>query len=345
VAELVESQDVLTQRPGAAIFLVVTVTAGAEADIRDLLADATGLTRAVGFRLPDRGLTCVVGIGSALWDRLFGSPRPAGLHPFKELVGPRRTAVSTPGDLLIHLRATQLDVCFELAHQFMKRLDGIGRIVDEVHGFTFFDQRDLLGFVDGTENPTGLAAARATTIGDEDPDFAGGSYVIVQKYLHDMVAWDALSVEEQERVIGRTKLEDIEMSDETKPTNSHVALNTIEDEDGEQRQIVRDNMVFGNVGDAEFGTYFIGYAAAPDVTEEMLRNMFLGKPAGNYDRILDFSTPVTGSLFFVPNVDFLDDPPGPAQARTVADPSLSEPVPSPVRDSLHIGSLKGIPTS
>ena len=162
--------------------------------------------------------------------------------------------------------------------------------VDEVHGFKYFDDRDLLGFVDGTENPTGAAAAAAVTVGDEDPDFAGGSYVIVQKYLHDLDAWNAMSVEEQERAIGRRKLSNVELSDADKPTNSHVALNTIVDPDGTERQILRDNMAFGAVGRREFGTYFIGYASSPSVIEQMLRNMFVGDPPGNHDRILDFST-------------------------------------------------------
>ncbi len=211
----------------------------------------------------------------------------------------------------------------------MNRLTGLGKVVDEVHGFKYFDERDLLGFVDGTENPTGRAAFQAVLIGDEDPPFAGGSYVIVQKYLHDLTTWNALSVEEQERVIGRTKLSDIELPDEVLPASSHVALNTITDESGEERQIVRANMAFGRIGDQEFGTYFIGYAATPAVTEQMLNNMFIGNPPGNYDRILDFSTAVTGTLFFVPSADFLDDPPG--WSGTTTPPSDS---------SLHIGSLK-----
>ena len=117
-----------------------------------------------------------------------------------------------------------------------------------MHGFRYFDERDLLGFVDGTENPVGRAAGVAALAGDADPGFAGGSYVIVQKYLHDMDAWNALAVEEQEKVIGRSKLSDIEMPDDVKPANSHVALNTIEDPDGTERQILRANMPFGEVG-------------------------------------------------------------------------------------------------
>ncbi len=269
----------------------------------------SGLVRTVGTRAPSAQLALVTGIGSDAWDRLFAGPRPTELHPFKELHGERHRAVSTPGDLLFHIRSAQTDVCFELAALIMDRLAGSVTVVDEVHGFKYFDDRDLLGFVDGTENPTGPAATAAVVIGDEYREFAGSSYVIVQKYLHDMVSWNRLSVEAQEAVIGRRKLSNVELSDDEKPTNSHVALNTIVEADGTQRQILRDNMAFGKIGQQEFGTYFIGYAATPSVTERMLENMFIGNPPGNHDRVLDFSTAVTGTLFFVPTADFLDSPP------------------------------------
>jgi porphyrinogen peroxidase len=314
----VESQPIQTPVTEAAIFVVATVRDGAESEVRDLLGDVSGIVRAVGFRVPDGELRCVVGIGSMLWDRMIGGARPTGLHPFKELVGHRHTAVATPGDLLFHLRARSMDLCFELARQLMDRLAGRADIVDETHGFRYFDERDLLGFVDGTESPTGLAAVRAATIADQDPDFAGGSYVIVQKYLHDLQAWNALSVAEQERVIGRTKLDDIELPDDVKAPNSHLVLNTIVDADGQEQQIVRDNMPFGAVGTGEFGTYFIGYASTSAVIEQMLENMFIGSPPGTYDRILDFSTAVTGSLFFVPSATMLDDLPSPTAPATSA---------------------------
>jgi porphyrinogen peroxidase len=344
VADVGESQSVLTPLTEAAIFLVLTVDSGAEDAVRDVLADLSGLKRSVGFRIPEGELNCVTGIGSALWDRLFNEPRPAGLHPFPGFVGWRHTAIATPGDMLFHIRAHRLDLCFELAERVVSRLRDYCQVIDEVHGFRSFDERDLLGFVDGTENPEGGAADAAATIGDEDPEFAGGSYVIVQKYVHDLAAWDAESVEEQELIIGRTKLEDIELSDEVKPSNSHVALNTIVDDDGEERQIMRFNMPFGRVGAGEFGTYFIGYARTPDVIEEMLSNMFIGKPPGNYDRILDFSTAVTGNLFFVPTADFLDDPPARsgAPASATGDAPAAERPGHPDGDgSLGIGSLRG----
>lgn len=306
-----EPQPVLTPLTAAAVFLVLRINSGGEPAVRDLLPDLAGLQRSVGFRSMGSGLACVAGVGSAAWDRLFSGPRPAGLHPFRELAGTRHRAVSTPGDLLLHIRAERMDVCFELAAMIAGRLGEAVRIADEVHGFRYFDERDLLGFVDGTENPAGQAARGAVTIGAEDPHFSGGSYVIAQKYLHDLQAWNALPVEHQEQVIGRTKLSDLELSDDVKPPNSHVALNTIAGPNGTQRQIMRYNMPFGTIGQAEFGTYFIGYSGTPGVTEQMLENMFIGNPPGNYDRILDFSRAVTGSLFFVPTADLLAEPPAP----------------------------------
>jgi porphyrinogen peroxidase len=304
----IEPQPVLTSLTAAAVFLVATVDEGGEDAVRDLLGDATALGRSVAFRALDGGLACVIGIGSDLYDRLFDGPRPPELHTFQPITGPRHTAVSTPGDLLFHIRARTMDLCFELADQLTRRLAGAITIVDEVHGFKYFDQRDLLGFVDGTENPAGRVAERAVFAGD-DPAWAASSYVIVQKYLHDIEAWNALSTEQQEHAIGRTKLSDIELPDGVQPDNSHVALAKVVGDDGDERKIVRDNMPFGHISTGERGTYFIGYAASPSVIEQMLVNMFVGNPPGTTDRVLDFSTAVTGCLFFVPSQDFLDDLP------------------------------------
>ncbi|WP_141780748.1 Dyp-type peroxidase [Nocardioides albertanoniae] len=317
----------------AAIFLTVTIRDGKEQEARDALADVAGVTRAIGFRIPEAALTCVVGIGAHAWDRMYAAARPDGLHPFRPLAGDKHVAVSTPGDLLFHVRADRPDLCFELGRQLMVLFAGLVDTVDEVHGFRYWDQRDLLGFVDGTESPTDAAESGPAALvgfeGSGDLTYAGASYVIVQKYLHDLDTWDRLSVEEQELVIGRKKLSDIELPDSVKPDDSHVELNTITDPDGTERDIVRDNMPFGAVGTGEFGTYFIGYAADPGVTEEMLRNMFLGRDPGKHDRILDFSTAVTGCLFFVPPADFLEDP----------EPFLAQPGSTAADGSLGIGRL------
>jgi porphyrinogen peroxidase len=290
-----------------AIFLVVTVNRDDRSRdvVRALCADLAGLVRAVSARDPGGRLSCIAAVGSEAWDRLFGAPRPAELHVLREIVAGPRVSVSTPGDVLFHIRAERKDLCFELALHIMSRLVGAVSPVDEVHGFRYFDDRDLTGFVDGTENPVGQEAADATIVGDEDPAFAGGSYVLVQKYVHDLAKWNALATEEQERIIGRTKLSDIELDEATKPTNAHNALTVIE-EDGEEIDILRRNMPFGTVATGDSGTYFIGYARSPRVLEQMLENMFVGRPPGNYDRLLDFTHPVTGTLFFAPPATFLE---------------------------------------
>ncbi len=346
------AQAVAAPLTRAAIFLVVTLKPGPEhlATLRSFCPDLAALVRAVEFRDLEAGLSCVMGFGSDAWDRLFGPPRPAELHPFREICSGSRHAVSTPGDLLFHIRAKRMDLSFELATQIMARIADAVSPVDEVQGFRYFDDRDLLGFVDGTENPRGQAAADAVVVGDEDPDFASGSYVIVQKYLHDIDAWNALPAEAQERIIGRTKLSDIELDDSVKPTSAHSALTTIV-ENGKEIKILRDNMPFGRPGHGEFGTYFIGYSRSPRTIEQMLENMFIGRPPGNYDRLLDFSRAMTGNLFFVPSATFLDaaadaptDQDQGAVGQFPAAPAVSETsssLPSGRDGSLGIGSLKG----
>jgi porphyrinogen peroxidase len=337
-----EPQPVVAPLTQAAIFLVATVTPGSDASsaVRAFCGELAALVRAVGFRDADSRLSCVMGIGSDAWDRIFGAPRPAELHPFREIRAGTRHAVATPGDLLFHIRSERMDLCFELATQIVTRLGPAITPVDEAQGFRYFDARDLLGFVDGTENPGGGAALEAALVGAEDPGFAGGSYAIVQKYLHDLAAWNALPTETQERIIGRTKLADIELDASVKPSSAHNALTQIV-ENGREIKILRDNMPFGSPAKGEFGTYFMGYARSPRPIEQMLENMFVGRPPGNYDRLLDFSRAVTGGLFFAPSQSFLD---GVADdASPAPDGAAPSPAAPPRHGSLGIGSLKGDP--
>jgi putative iron-dependent peroxidase len=349
--EVVLPQNVVGPLTRSAIFLVLCIhqEEDAYARLREFCAGLSGLVRAVEFRDVEAGLTCVAGFGTEAWDKLFGAPRPAELHAFREIRSGGRHAVSTPGDIFFHIRAKRMDLCFELAAQIMASIGDEVSVADEVHGFRYFDDRDVMGFVDGTENPRGDAARESAIVGSEDPAFTGGSYVIVQKYLHDLKAWNSLPTEMQEKIIGRRKLSDVELSDAEKPAYAHNALTNIE-ENGRQLQILRDNMPFGRPGHGEFGTYFIGYSRTPRVTETMLENMFIGNPPGTYDQLLDFSHPVTGSLFFVPTGTFLDNvsPDAPSASNSAeappAEPVISAPAAKPVavRDtSLKIGSLKG----
>ncbi len=305
----IEPQSVNAPLSASAIFLVVTIGDSDEAlaTARSVIADIGSLVRAVGFRDLNSRLSCNVGIGSHAWDRLGQAVRPSQLHVFPQIPGApredgtRHVAVSTPGDLLFHIRSERSDQCFELERLLLDALGDSVTVVDEVTGFRYFDARDLLGFVDGTENPTGSSMWESSLIGDEDPDFVGGSYVVVQKYLHDLKAWAALSADEQERIIGRTKPDNVELDGDAEKRPSHKTLATITDANGVEHDILRDNMPFGRPGSGEFGTYFIGYSRDLWVIEQMMRRMFMGDPLGSYDRILDFSTAVTGTTFFVPS--------------------------------------------
>jgi putative iron-dependent peroxidase len=298
----IDAQSVDAPLSRAAIFLVVTVTGepAALATACSVLDGLDDLVKTVGFRDLAGHLSCVAGIGSDLWDRLHSNARPKELKPFTPIKGPVHAAPATAGDLLFHIRAERPDMCFEFERILLDNLGTSVTVIDEVSGFRYFDARDLLGFVDGTANPTGLDLPASALVGDEDADFAGGSYIVVQKYLHDMAAWKRTSTPLQEEIIGRTKIDNIEIDDDAAPRKSHKSLATIEDADGNEYDILRDNMPFGRPGHQEFGTYFIGYSRYLWVIEKMLQRMYIGDPPGAYDRLLDFSTPHTGTTFFAP---------------------------------------------
>jgi len=298
----IDAQSVDAPLSSSAIFLVVTVGSdqAALSKAASVLGDLDDLVKNVGFRDLSGRLSCIAGIGRDLWDRLGLDQRPQELKPFAPIKGSVHTAPATPGDLLFHIRAERPDMCFEFERILLDSMGTSVTVVDEVEGFRYFDARDLLGFVDGTANPTGLDLPAAALVGDEDADFAGGSYVVVQKYLHDMNAWKETPTHLQEAIIGRTKIDNIEIDDDDAPRKSHKSLATITDADGNEFDILRDNMPFGRPGRQEFGTYFIGYSRYLWVIEKMLQRMYIGDPPGAYDRLLDFSTPHTGTTFFAP---------------------------------------------
>lgn len=303
----IDAQSIEAPLSQAAIFLVVGVSNGTEAlaKVRDLLGGLDDLVKTVGFRDLSARLSCIAAIGSDLWDR-FGEPaKPRELKPFAAIEGRPHRAPATPGDILFHIRSERPDICFEFERILLQTLGSAVSVIDEVSGFRYFDARDLLGFVDGTANPDGHEIGKAALIGDEDPGFAGGSYVVVQKYLHDLAAWGRIPTALQEEIVGRTKIDNIEIDDDASPRKSHKTLATIVDEDGYEHDILRDNMPFGRAGQGEFGTYFIGYARHLWVIEKMLERMFVGEPEGAYDRLLDVSTAHTGTTFFAPSRSLL----------------------------------------
>ncbi|MDF7667574.1 Dyp-type peroxidase [Orbaceae bacterium ESL0727] len=308
--KLVNNPQPVTEPPGkTALFISLNIkkTAEAEALVKSFCTDFPALIRSMTIRDPERHFRGILGFGSDAWDRLFKSPKPAKLHTFKEIKGQTYTAPSTPADLLFHIRADRMDHCFEFARQIMVKIGAAVTYQDETFAFRSFDGRSMIGFIDGTENPTGNDAVDFAIVGDEDPQFKGGSYVLIQRYVHDLDAWNKLPVEQQELAIGRKKFDDLELSEQEKPSNAHNVLTNIKDDKGNDLKILRDNLPYGSPAEGVYGTYFIGYAKDPAVTERMLSNMFIGVPVGNHDRLLDFSTALTGALFFVPSYALLGE--------------------------------------
>ncbi len=307
---MIHSQDV-TNKPGEnALFMVFGLIENPETinKVKDLCSNFEAIVRSMRNRFPQNQISAIMGFGANAWSKLFPTmAKPKELTVFQEIKGEKYTAVSTPGDLFFHIRSIKTADCVEIGSIISNALYGVVESIDEVHGFRYFDGRSIIGFVDGTENPEQEKAYKAAIIGDEDADFKGGSYAFVQKYLHNMTAWNALSTEEQEKAIGRRKFNDVELSDEEKPINAHNAVTNIEDAEGNELKIIRANMPFANPSKGEFGTYFIGYAGIFSTTRRMLENMFIGEPVGNTDRLLDFSTAMTGTLFFVPTFDLLEE--------------------------------------
>lgn len=337
----IEPQQVDAPLTQTAVFLVLTITdrPGAVSTVRSVLSDLSGLTKTVAFRDLGANLSCTVGIGSEVWQSLTGKPLPKELRPFQSIRGARHTAPATPGDVLMHIRADRRDLCFEFERLMLEQLGDAVAVADETVGFRYFDVRDLLGFVDGTANPVGEQLPQSTLVAEEDADAAGGSYIVVQKYLHPLESWRSLTTEQQEAIMGRTKADNVELDDASTGQKSHKTLATIVDDDGVEHDILRDNMPFGSPGSAQFGTYFIGYSRNLWVIQRMLERMFIGDPPGLHDRLLDFSSATTGSVFFAPPVDLLDQLDGVASNDLAAAAATSEP--SATADgSLGLGPLR-----
>jgi porphyrinogen peroxidase len=297
-------QNVLDYHGTNTIFMVWNFKEGVEVKdaFKRICALVLNLNHSVYNRFPDGGVSCVMGIGHDAWLQLqLPVPLPKELEGFSPIIGNKHTAVSSRGDLHFHLRGDNSSICYDMAADLSAILQPVAVSVEEVHGFRYWDGRSILGFVDGTENPHGQERAFFGLVGDDEFAYKGGSYLFVQKYIHDLKAFNELPLAEQENVFGRYKDNDVEMPDDRKPKNSHTALSNI----GDDHKIIRDNMPFGNMSTNEMGTYFIAYASTFSTVKKMLDNMFIGDPEGNYDRLLDFSTAKTGSLFFAPTLDML----------------------------------------
>lgn len=297
---------VVAEASPAALFITLnqTRTEAAAARVKAALAKIPELQCAANAEHPEAEIHLVVAIGSHYWSQLQLSETPAQLSPFPSLENGEFIAPNTPADLLLHIRSTQKDVNFKLAQTLMQTFGDAVTLVEEVEGFRYLDSRDLTGFVDGTENPEGEQREVVAVVGDEDAAFVGGSYIHLQRYVHNMPFWDQQTLKTQEDTIGRTKVDNIEYAGADKALTAHTKRTSLKDAAGQSIEILRHSMPYGNL--QECGLLFASYCRTPENFTLMLESMINGDADGHCDHLLKYTRAVTGQAFFAPSVAWLE---------------------------------------
>jgi len=268
--------------------------------LREVAGRLPAITNSLNIRDGGFGIRVSLGLSNQAWQYFFpGAPKPQELEDFNGLSSQKTVMPADGSDLFLHVRGKTQAIVYEFLALIMEYLRPHVDIVDETHGFGYFEGRAIIGFIDGTEAPPPDISADYAIISDEDPRFINGSYAFAQKWTHNMGGWNALSTEAQEKAIGRRKFNDLELDDDDKDPGAHNVAAKVEF-DGEEQKIVRMNVAWSNPASGLTGTYFIGYSRRWAVTKAMLEQML-----EIHDRLFDFSTITTGQLFFIPSKDTL----------------------------------------
>ncbi|WP_286739464.1 MULTISPECIES: Dyp-type peroxidase [Acinetobacter] len=254
---------------------------------------------------PNAQIKTAVAFGPELWSKLYEQV-PAGFKQLEPIQGSFHMPV-VPADVLIHIASARADICFALSHSFFEGIRDQVEVLDERVCFRYFDGRDITGFIDGTENPQFPDdRAEVALLGEDAGIFQDGSFIFAQRYAHNLDKWKKLKVDAQEQVMGRTKLESIELEDKVKPANAHIARTVVEDEEGEEMEILRHSLPYGD-GRGDQGLFFIAYTKDLKIIDAMLVRMFGTSGDGIHDRLLHFVTPMDGAYYFAPSEELLED--------------------------------------
>ncbi|MFT5674662.1 MAG: putative iron-dependent peroxidase [Paraglaciecola sp.] len=286
-----------------ALFLMFNVVDDDEQAIRAKLARMLDLFSHFDEEHYEAMVSGVIGVGSSYWMELYPGLIPQELAPFPDMQCEDRNAPVAPCDLFVQIRADRADICHAIGIEIVTLLGIQVELIEEVQAFRYLDGRDLTGFVDGTENPRGLHKIAVAIVGDDDPDFAGGSYIHIQRYRHNMNKWHLLPVARQEAVFGRTKTDNIEFASDDKEAFAHTKRTSIKDANGDTLEMLRQSMPYGDM--TVQGLYFMSCAKSPRPFTLMLRSMIFGDENGVYDKLLDYTTPETGAAFFAPSINFI----------------------------------------
>lgn len=299
------AQDVWKDIGENVVFVVLRLKRENQAEtqegIQEFVDRTQAINRSMKIRQPEANLRVAYGFSSEGWDYLFPTaPKPRELTTFEGVSGPNSSMPASEGDIFLHVRAENAAVLYELLTQYMQFLSPFADVIDETKGFRYFEGRAIIGYIDGTEAPQVEDAAPYALVGEEDEFFMDGSYAFPQKWEHDMDFWRKMSVEKQDKAVGREKFSDLELADEDKAPNAHNIASKTE-VDGVEQKIIRMNVPFSDPAGGATGTYFIGYSRYWEVTKGMLQQM-----VDMDDFLLSFSTIQSGQLYFIPSRPLLD---------------------------------------
>ncbi|WP_028022473.1 Dyp-type peroxidase [Enterovibrio calviensis] len=273
-------------------------------DINDALSQLPGIQKSIRQKDPSANISVTIGFSANAWPLLFPDlSLPAELHVFPEMTDGARHFPSTAGDIFLMVKSERKDLNFQIAKYSAKALSGVADLTEDIQGYKYLDNRDMIDFVDGTENPIDEERLESVLVDDENDTYRGGSYLVVQRYIDRQSLWDDQPTEHQEKVVGRTKMDDIELDDEEKPVWAHNNKSKVEI-DGEEVKMYRQNRPYGNA--IEHGTMFVGFSKTPSIIETSLTQMINADENGDYDRLLDFVEAKTGASYFVPSQSFID---------------------------------------
>jgi len=257
-----------TGRYGSFISLQLNKGAHAIATVRAVGHRLTLLTANIVAEHSECKLVSSIAFGARIWPQLSGT-MPQQLKPFTELGQNAVSVTSSEADILFHCHSKAVDINFLLCQNVLAAFSGSVTVIDETQGFLFLDDRDLTGFIDGTENPEEAEERRhIALIGSDDADFIGGSYVLAMRFIHNLGKWQSLDVPTQETIIGRTKAASIELHENIRPATAHISRVVIE-EDGSELEIVRHSMPYGTAS-GDKGLFFLAYSRRLDIYEKML---------------------------------------------------------------------------
>ena len=272
--------------------------------LKEKLADLFNTRDRLITQHPHAQIKTAVAFGPELWAQLYAQT-PAGFQQLQPIEGAFQMP-AVPADVLIHIASARADICFALSQSFFEGIQDQVDVLDERVCFRYFDGRDMTGFIDGTENPQFPDdRAEVALLGEDAGIFEDGSFVFAQRYAHDLYKWKRLKVDAQEQVMGRTKLESIELNDEVKPDNAHVARTVVEDDEGEEMEILRHSLPYGD-GQGDQGLFFIAYTKDLTILDAMLERMFGTSGDGIHDRLLHFVTALDGAYYFAPSEELLE---------------------------------------